>query len=152
MTEFQIIELENHVTKDIHDGHQNGDLTVIWRDWDKILKNHPNMIYLTSVFPGEIKGPHLHLRRTSYFTCVDGKVIIIIRDIDGTYHEIECTSEKPRLICVPNNIASAHINISKNVSKVLVLADIAWRADDNEMNNVTFTDYAWDKWKLNNLP
>ena len=127
MTEFQIIELENHVTKDIHDGHQNGDLTVIWRDWDKILKTPPKMIYLTTVNPGEIKGPHLHLRRTSYFTCVEGKIIVIIRDSDGLYHEIECSSEKPRLICVPNNIASAHINISDNVSR----SNIIWHTNQS---------------------
>ena len=147
MTEFQIIELENHITKDIHDGHQNGNLTVIWRDWDKILKNEPKMIYLTSVNPGEVKGPHLHLKRTSYFTCVEGKVMIIVQDIDSSIHEIECDSKKPRLICVPNNIASAHINISNDVSKVLVLADIAWRPNDNEMENVTFDNYDWSKWK-----
>ena len=32
------IELETHQTKDISDGHVNGSLTVIWRDWDKILE------------------------------------------------------------------------------------------------------------------
>lgn len=147
MTEFQIIELENHITKDIHDGHQNGDLTVIWRDWDKILKNPPKMIYTTSVNPGEIKGPHLHLKRTSYFTCIEGKIVIIIRDSNGKYHEIECNSEKPRLICVPNNLASAHINVLDKISKVLVLADVAWRPDDNEMKNLDFENYEWSKWK-----
>lgn len=139
--------MENHVTKDIHDGHQNGDLTVIYRDWDKILQNPPKMIYLTSVNPGEIKGPHLHLRRTSYFTCVSGKVVVIVRDSDGTFTEIECNSDKPRLICVPNNIASAHINTSSKPSTVLVLADLAWHADDNEMKNVDFVNYDWNKWK-----
>jgi dTDP-4-dehydrorhamnose 3,5-epimerase len=29
-----IIKLEKHPTKDIHDQHVNGSLTVIWRDWD----------------------------------------------------------------------------------------------------------------------
>ena len=28
-----VIKLEKHATKDIHDSHTNGDLTVIWRDW-----------------------------------------------------------------------------------------------------------------------
>ena len=149
LTEFKIIELENHITKDIHDGHQNGDLTVIWRDWDEILKNHPKMIYLTSVNPGEIKGPHMHLKRTSYFTCIEGSIILIIRDSDGIHHEIECNSEKPRLICVPNNIASAHINVDKKTSKVLVLADVAWKPNDNEMVNVEFDDYDWTKFNLN---
>jgi len=147
MNEFQIIELENHITTDIHNNQPNGNLTVIWRDWDKILENHPKMIYITSVNSGEIKGPHLHLRRTSYFTCIEGKVIVIIRDSDGSYHEIESNSEKPRLICVPKNIASAHINISDNISKVLVLADVAWKPNDNEMENLDFENYDWSKWK-----
>ena len=29
--------LELHPTKDINDNHVNGSLTVIWRDWDKII-------------------------------------------------------------------------------------------------------------------
>jgi len=63
-----IIELEKHATKDIHDSHTNGDLTVIWRDWDNIIKKMPKMVYVSSVNPGEIKGPHLHKNRTSYFS------------------------------------------------------------------------------------
>jgi dTDP-4-dehydrorhamnose 3,5-epimerase len=27
------------------------------------------------------------------------------------------------------------------------LADIAWRPNDNEMENLTFDDYDWQKWK-----
>ncbi len=148
MTEIKIIDLETHVTKDIHDSHQNGNLTVIWRDWDNILKNPPKMMYLTSVNPREIKGPHLHSLRTSYFTCVEGKVIIIVQDSDGNYQEIECSSEKPNLICIPKNFASAHINISSNISKILVLADIAWKPSDNEMKNVEFENYNWNKWNV----
>jgi len=26
------------------------------------------------------------------------------------------------------------------------LADIAWRSNDNEMKNLTFDDYDWEKW------
>ena len=44
-------------------------LTVIWRDWDQIIHN-PKMIYVNSVNPGEIKGPHIHKNRTSYFYCI----------------------------------------------------------------------------------
>ena len=31
---FKIFNLERHETKDIIDNHVNGELTVIWRDWD----------------------------------------------------------------------------------------------------------------------
>jgi len=48
---------------------------------------------------------------------------------------------------VPKNIASAHLNLSKDVSRILVLADIAWKPNDNEMKNIDFEDYDWSKWK-----
>ena len=56
--------LEKHQTKDTNDSHINGSLTVVWRDWDNKIKNDPKMVYVSSVNPGEIKGPHLHKKRT----------------------------------------------------------------------------------------
>ena len=142
-----IIKLEKHVTKDIHDFHTNGELTVIWRDWDNIIKKIPKMVYLSSVNPGEIKGPHLHKNRTSYFSCIHGKVVFIVQDNDGIFEEIEVDSGEPVLICVPNGIASAHINVGKEQARILVLADIAWKPNDNEMTDVKFNDYNFNKWK-----
>ena len=40
---FSVWDLERHETKDITDSHINGELTVIWRDWDNLIKNHPKM-------------------------------------------------------------------------------------------------------------
>ena len=142
-----IIELEKHATKDIRDSHINGDLTVIWRDWDNIIKKMPKMVYVSSVNPGEIKGPHLHKNRTSYFSCIHGKVVFIVQDNDGIFEEIEVDSGEPVLICVPNGIASAHINVGKEQARILVLADIAWKPNDNEMIDVKFNDYNFNKWK-----
>ena len=144
--DFSVYELETHKTKDISDLHINGELTVIWRNWDKII-NNPEMVYLNSVNPGEVKGPHIHKNRTSYFFCLHGKMLIIIQDKDGKYHEVETTSDKPKLVCVSNGVAAAIMNPSENVSKVLVLADIAWKPDDDEMINVKFEDYDFKKWK-----
>ena len=144
--EYEIIKLEKHDTKDIHDNHKNGSLTVIWRDWDKFLVNDPKMVYVSSVNTGEIKGPHLHKKRISYFTCLHGKVIFILKNIDGSFSEIESSSENPILLKIPPGMPSAHINISDNVSRILVLTDIAWKPNDNEMYNVKFYNYYWKKW------
>ena len=142
-----VIELEKHVTKDTHDSHTNGELTVIWRDWDNLIKNHPKMVYVNSVNPGEIKGPHIHKNRTTYFSCIHGNVILVIQDQKGKFHEIKIDSEKPVLITVPNGIAAAIVNPSTKIAKVLVLADIAWKPNDNEMINVDFSAYSFKKWK-----
>jgi dTDP-4-dehydrorhamnose 3,5-epimerase len=140
------VNLEVHDTKDAKSEHVNGSLTVIWRDWDVLLENDPKMVYVSSVNPGELKGPHLHTKRTSYFTCVHGKVVFIIQEKNGNYVEIESSAKNPVMVVVPKNIASAHINLSDNVSRVLTLADVSWKPNDNEMQNVTFDDYEWKKW------
>ena len=35
--EITFTKLEKHITRDINDKHENGSLTVVWRDWDKIF-------------------------------------------------------------------------------------------------------------------
>jgi len=147
MENIKHIELEKHETKDINDQHVNGSLTVIWRDWDKIIEYEPKMVYISAVNSGEIKGPHIHLKRNSYFVCIHGKVVFILKRDNGEYEEIISSEENPVLVHVPKNIASAHINLDNKTAKVLTLADIAWQPNDNEMENVTFGDYNWNKWK-----
>ena len=144
---FSVWDLENHQTKDITDSHINGTLTVIWRDWDNLIKNHPKMVYVNSVNPGEIKGPHIHKNRTTSFSCIHGNVVLVIQDDDGKFHEIKADSDKPVLITVPNGIAVAIVNPTTEIAKVLVLADIAWRPNDDEMNNISYDNYDWNKWK-----
>ena len=141
------IRLEKHPTKNTNDSHINGSLTVIWRNWDHLLKHEPKMVYVSSVYPEEIKGPHLHTMRNSYFVCIHGKVVFIIKDKTGKYLEMESSEEDPVLVFVPKNVPSAHMNLSNKISSVLVLADLAWRPNDNEMKNVKFDDYDWKKWK-----
>ena len=145
--DFSILDLEKHQTKDTTDSHINGELTVIWRDWDNLIKNHPKMIYVNSVNPGEIKGPHVHKNRTTYFFCVHGNVVLVIQANDGKFHEIKTDSEKPVLITVSNGTAAAIVNPTTKIAKVLVLADIAWRPNDDEMKDMSFDGYDWDKWK-----
>ena len=125
--EDYIIKLEQHDTKDIVDNHTNGSLTVIWRDYDEFLEHHPKMVYVSSVKSGEIKGPHIHTKRNSYFSCIQGSVIFIIKNTDGTYTEVESNSENGVMVFVPKNFPSAHINISDGISRVLALADISWK-------------------------
>ena len=142
-----VTNLEVLPTKDITDNHINGSLTVIWRDWDNILKNHPKMVYASSVLPGEIKGPHIHTKRTSHFVCIHGKVVFVLKKSDGKYLEIISDAKKPSMGHIPKNIPSAHVNLSNDISTVLTLADLAWKPNDNEMLNISFDDYDWSKWK-----
>ena len=109
-----VINLEKYETKDVNDDHVNGSLTVVWRDWDKIIKKEPKMVYVSSVNPGEIKGPHIHTKRDSHFLCIEGKVIFVIKN-QNEYLEIESSEENPVMVYVPNGVTSAHINISNKI-------------------------------------
>ena len=149
MTQIKIIKLDSFETKDINDSHINGKLTLIWRDYDKLIDFSPKMIYLTSVKSGEIKGPHLHTKRDSYFVCTRGKVIFIIKNEDGSYQEIESSEDNPIMVKIPKGIISAHINPTNDISSVLTIANIAWKPNDNEMKNIFFNDYNWKKWIKN---
>jgi len=147
---FFVWDLEKHQTKDTTDSHINGELTIIWRDWDNIITNPPKMIYVNYINPREIKGPHIHKNRTTYFSCIHGSIVLVIQDDDGKFHEVKADSEKPTLISVRNGIAAAIVNPTDDISKVLVLADIAWKPNDNEMKNIDFENYDWNKWKKQN--
>ena len=66
MENYKLIKLEKFDTRDVTDKHVNGTLSLIWRDWDEIIKHTPKMVYVTSINPNETKGPHLHSKRNSY--------------------------------------------------------------------------------------
>jgi len=138
--DFCIYELETHLTKDVTDSHTNGELTVIWRNWDNII-NTPEMVYVNSINPREIKGPHIHKNRTSYFYCLEGKIIIVIRDKNKIYHNVELNEKNQKLLSISNGIPAAILNPTSKISKLLVLADVAWKPNDDEMKNVLFDDY-----------
>jgi len=147
---FKIIDLEKHETRNNQDQHVNGSLTVVWRDWDNIIKDEFKMIYVTSVNPGEIKGPHLHTKRNSCFVCIHGEVVFVIQKKSGEYEEIRTNADKPVVIIIPKNVPAAHINVNDGVSRVLTLADLSWKPDDDEMKNIPFDDYDWKKWLKSN--
>ena len=75
------------------------------------------------------------------------KITHAVKDLNGNYIEIESSEENGIMVFVPKNIASAHINLADDTSRILALADISWKPNDNEMVNTTFEDYDWNKWK-----
>ena len=139
--------LEKHSTKDIDDGHVNGSLIPVWRNWDKTISVQPEMVYVTSINPGERKGPHMHIIRHSYYVCIKGKVVFIIKEKSGNYLEIESSEENPVLVEIPKNYSSAHINLSNEPSIILSVVNPSWKPNNRDEHNVTYDDYDWNKWK-----
>ena len=67
--------------------------------------------------------------------------------VSQAIRQIKSNSDEPVLIHVPNMVASAHINFGNEVARILTLADVAWKPNDNEMQNITFDDYDMKKWR-----
>jgi len=149
MSQIRTFKLEKHETKDIIDKHVNGFMIPVWRDWDEFVKIKPSMVYVTAINPGERKGPHLHIIRDSYFVCVKGKVVFILKEESGKFTEIETGEDNPVLIEIPKGRSSVHINPTNEQSLVLAIVDPSWKPDNKDEHNVTYDDYDWSKWNLN---
>ncbi|HWG91579.1 MAG TPA: WxcM-like domain-containing protein [Candidatus Thermoplasmatota archaeon] len=87
-------------------------------------------VYATTILPGAIKGPHLHLRRSGFFTPLVGEVAFVIRrgptDFDVQY----ASRAKPRTIYVPAGVPSAMVNVGEGEAVVLNVVESAWRPED----------------------
>ena len=72
--------------------------------------------------------------------------------LNGIYKWTGCYHGRPKFVKhdTGNGVAAAIVNASNTKSKILVLADISWKPNDNEMKNIDFEKYDWNKWKKPN--
>jgi dTDP-4-dehydrorhamnose 3,5-epimerase len=143
--EIRVIDLESIKTKNVQYGHQNGVFVPVWRDWDKIYEKEPQMVYVTTCFPGELKGPHLHKQRWSYLTVLSGTVVFIVR-VGDEFREFVLSSEKPQTIVIPAGVPQAHVNIGEGDAIVMNLCNPAWRPDNQDNYTADYGDYDFGKW------
>lgn len=67
------------------DGRPNGRIIRVWEREAVTDQGHalyvyaPGQVYVTTILPGCVKGPHLHMKRDSLFCCVRGTVRITTR-------------------------------------------------------------------------
>lgn len=130
------------ITRD-NDKKENGFLVPIFNIHDNFIDptHLPKQVYLTVVSPGTIKGPHLHMKRCGFFTCIKGNVKIVIR-IDGRYEEY-FTGEKYEFasIEVPAGTPAAIQNIGSIDAYVLNMPCPAWHVNDQDEHPVENWEY-----------
>lgn len=144
----RLMDLELIHTKDVRDGHHNGNFIPLWRDWDKKYEHDPAMAYIATCFRGEIKGPHLHKERWSYLTVLRGKVVFIVKE-NGSYSEFVLSGDRPQTLVIPANIPQAHVNIGDEEAIILNLCNPAWHPERQDNYTGDYSDYDFSKW-LNN--
>jgi dTDP-4-dehydrorhamnose 3,5-epimerase len=131
-----------HVTKNRF-GKPNGYLIPIVNIHDGFIpqENFPKQIYLTVCDIGEVKGPHLHMKRCGLFTCIQGDVRVIAKTKSGYEEYYSGENFEFATIEVPAGIPSAVQNIGEVPAYILNMPSPAWHVDDQDDHPVTFDDY-----------
>lgn len=141
----KVISLKRISSKDKVNNEENGYIIPLWKDWEEILSKEPKQAYVNVCYPGQIKGPHLHMQRWQQYACISGKGRIVVKYGSGDYEEINIDADKePCVVVVPAGIASAVKNTG-TVNFILVnMPNPAWHPDNQDDHPVEFEDYEWD--------
>lgn len=115
------------------DGAPNGWLLPLWH----VDSGEPvDQVYLTAVYPGMAKGPHLHMKRTGRFTCVKGDVLIVTR-VDDEYREHwSGQGYSFATVRVPPGVPAAIYCLGRMPAFVLNMPSPPWRVDDQDDHEV----------------
>jgi len=118
-------------------GEQNGSLIPIWHVDSGVAIDQ---VYLTTILPWRVKGPHLHLKRRGLFCCIRGEVIVVVRGSDGSYATHKMKPGDPPFL-VPPGVPAALYNALYVEALVLNMPSPPWREDDKDEHEVK--DWNW---------
>lgn len=110
------------------DGTPNGSVVLLWHaDAGEPI----GQVYMTTILPGQSKGPHLHRIRAGRFTCVRGTVKIVTRDADGGYRtHLSGPDHGFATVRVPVGTPAAMYNVGDEEALVLNMPNPGWRAEE----------------------
>jgi len=107
-----------HVTKN-NQGQENGFLVPIYNVHDDFFEvgKKPQQVYMTVIFPNQIKGPHLHYIRTGCFTCIKGNARFVLKTDEG--YQVIYSGEKYeyQTVIVPQ----VHLLLSKTLETKMLM-------------------------------
>lgn len=132
-------------------GFPNGYLVPIFSAHDDFIDpdQFPKQVYLTVISPGEVKGPHLHMKRWELFTCIRGNAKIVVR-IESWHEEFFAGEDHDyATIQVPAGVPAALINIGDQDAYLLNMPFPAWHPDDQDEHYVVFDDYFEKEKRIN---
>jgi dTDP-4-dehydrorhamnose 3,5-epimerase len=140
--EIRTLAHKKFITRD-EDGGENGFLVPIYNIHDKFFAEgrEPQQVYLTTIRPGTIKGPHLHFIRTGFFTCIKGNVRVVLKG-DGEYRTFFSGEDyQYNSIEVPTGVPAAVQCIGDEEAFLLNMPNPAWTPDMNDEHTADFSDF-----------
>lgn len=88
------------------------------------IPNKTGEIYLTMGKPGQSKGGHYHNIAFEWFTLIEGKAILKLKDVETLeIKEIEMSLDKAITIFIPNKVAHTIVNVGNTDFILLAYTD-----------------------------
>ena len=143
--EIRTITHKKYTTK-TEEGDVNGFLVPLYNIHDKFFSpgKEPQQVYMTTIQPGKVKGPHLHFIRTGFFTCIKGNVRVVLK-VDDKYHEFYSGEDHEyRSIEVPTGIPAAVQCLGEEEAFMLNMPNPAWTPDMNDEHSADFSDFDFE--------
>ena len=146
----EIKKLKKIITYDSHN-KENGWLIDILRATDKIKKDGDKFaqIYVTTAYPGMVKGFHWHKKKVDIFCVIAGTAKLVLIDdrenspTKGSLNEFVMSEEGEYIVVlVPPYVKHAFKNVGKSIAYILNYMNPAHDPDDPD--NYHWNDYEWD--------
>ena len=139
---IKTLEHKKFVTKG-HDGVANGYLVPIYNIHDGFFPEgkEPQQLYLTTVLPSMVKGPHLHYIRMGCFTCIKGNIRVVLKMTEGYQVFFSGEDYNYLSIIIPTGTPAALQCIGNTEAMVLNMPNPAWTPDMNDEFSADFSDF-----------
>ncbi len=133
---------KKYITKN-EEGQANGFLVPLYNIHEQFFQpgKEPQQVYLTTILPGLVKGPHLHFIRTGFFTCIKGNVRIVLKV--GNEYQVFFSGEDHEYtsIEVPTGVPAAIQCLGNEEAYMLNMPNPAWTPEMNDEHSADFSDF-----------
>lgn len=140
--EIRTLTHKKFITKG-YDGNPNGFLVPLYNIHEQFFApgKEPQQVYMTTILPGTIKGPHMHFIRTGYFTCIKGNVRVVLK-VNGEYKVLYSGQDHDYLsIEVPTGVPAAVQCLGDEEAYMLNMPNPAWTPEMNDEHTDDFSDF-----------
>ena len=129
------------------DEKANGFLIPIYNVHDGFFTEgkEPQQVYMTTILPGTVKGPHLHFIRTGFFTCIKGNVRVVLKTDSGYQQFFSGEDHEFLSIEVPTGVPVAVQCIGDEEAYLLNMPNPAWTPDMNDEHTADFGDFDFEE-------
>lgn len=130
-----------------------GYLSEILRSDDCVYKNF-GQVYISTIYPGTIKGFHVHERKTDYITCVRGQVKFVVIESNCnsdllSLYEYHLSRMSPKLVVVPPGLWHGWMCIGQEEAMLVNVTTEPFNSDDPDEVRVDPIKNPWNyKWEV----